>query len=109
MNTVSRFFLSALLLPLSFSISQMANAAPEGDTLPPLGAHAFTKGDMPLPPPSAPLYEASMQTNQPAQALGKLIANVPQTADKNYEVRVMVRELPPKPPLPEKGEKPAKQ
>ena len=109
MNTVFRFCLSALLLPLAFSVSQMATAAPEGDTLPPLGAHPFPKGDMPLPPPIPPLYEASMQTNQPAQALGKLVANVPQTADKNYEVRVMVRELLPKPPLPEKGEKPAKQ
>ncbi|MGL9750743.1 MAG: hypothetical protein ACR5LC_04320 [Symbiopectobacterium sp.] len=35
-----------------------------------------------------------MQTHQPAEALGKLIANAPQAENKNYEVRVMIRELP---------------
>lgn len=45
-------------------------------------------------PPPAPLYEASIQTRNPGEALNKLVANAPKGADKNYEVRVMVRELP---------------
>lgn len=98
MNTSARIVLSTLLL---LGVSTMTQAAPE-ITPPPFGEHPALKGDMPLPPPNPPLYEASMQTNQPAQALGKLIANIPQAADKNYEVRVMVRELPPHPPMPEK-------
>ncbi|QZN94727.1 hypothetical protein [Symbiopectobacterium purcellii] len=48
--------------------------------------------------PAPPLYEASMQTHQPTEALGKLIANAPQAENKNYEVRVMIRELPAPPP-----------
>lgn len=52
-----------------------------------------------LPPPPAPLYEASLQTRHPDEALNKLVANAPKGADKNYEVRVMVRELPPEPPI----------
>ncbi|MFE8115227.1 hypothetical protein [Brenneria goodwinii] len=49
-------------------------------------------------PPPAPLYEASLQTRNPEEALNRLVANTPKgAADKNYEVRVMVRELPPDP------------
>lgn len=103
MNTSARIVLSTLLL---LGVSSMTQAAPEV-TPPSLGEHPALRGDMPPPPPVPPLYEASMQTNQPAQALGKLVANIPQTADKNYEVRVMVRELPPQPPLPQQ-EKAAK-
>lgn len=99
MNTSARIVLSTLLL---LGVSAMTQAAPE-IAPPPLGETPAFKGDMPPPPPIPPLYEASMQTNQPAQALGKLIANIPQAADKNYEVRVMVRELPPQPPMPEKA------
>lgn len=58
----------------------------------------FPHGGPGLPPP-APLYEASLQTHHPDEALNRLIANAPKGADKNYEVRVMVRELPPEPPM----------
>lgn len=61
----------------------------------PNGPSAFALHGRPDMPP--PLYEASLQTRHPDQALSKLIANAPQGADKNYEVRVMIRELPPEP------------
>ncbi|MCG8710662.1 hypothetical protein JHU04_003961 [Brenneria sp. 4F2] len=50
-------------------------------------------------PPPPPLYEATLQTRTPEEALNKLVANAPKGTDKNYEVRVMVRELPPAPPI----------
>ena len=106
MNTSKRIFLSAITLSLLFSVGAMAIPAAESETLPQLSVHPLPRGEMPpMPPFAPPVYEASMQTNQPAHALSKLIANIPQTADKNYEVRVMARELP---PLPSPIEKAAK-
>lgn len=83
----------ALLLALLLGIAWTAQAAPETPRQQPMGAPPFAKGELP-PPPAPPLYEASMQTHQPEEALSKLIANAPQAENKNYEVRVMIRELP---------------
>lgn len=88
----------ALLLALLLGISWIAQAAPDSPRPLPVGAPPFAKGELPPPPPAPPLYEASMQTHQPTEALGKLIANAPQAENKNYEVRVMIRELPAPPP-----------
>lgn len=46
-----------------------------------------------------------MQTHQPTQALGKLIANASQAENKNDEVRVMIRELPAPPAQTSKADK----
>ena len=97
MNTMLQRPFSALLFPLLLGMSLMAHAAPDTPLPPPMGAHPFAKGEIP-PPPNPPLYEASMQTHQPNEALNKLIANAPQAENKNYEVRVMIRELPAPPP-----------
>lgn len=93
MNTMLSRSFSTLLLPLLLGMPLMAQAATDAPLPPPMGAHPFAKGEIP-PPPAPPLYEASMQTHQPAEALGKLIANAPQAENKNYEVKVMIRELP---------------
>lgn len=97
MNMMLQRPFSALLLPLLLGTSLMTHAAPDTSLPPPMGAHPFAKGEIP-PLPAPPLYEASMQTHQPTEALNKLIANAPQTENKNYEVRVMIRELPALPP-----------
>lgn len=94
----------ALLLALLLGISWTAQAAPEIPQPLPMGPPPFAKGELP-PPPAPPLYEASMQTHQPTQALGKLIANAPQAENKNYEVRVMIRELPAPPAQTGKADK----
>ncbi|QTF07426.1 hypothetical protein HC231_05440 [Brenneria izadpanahii] len=62
----------------------------------PMPMAQFPHGGPGFPPP-APLYEASLQTHNPDEALNKLIANAPRGEGKNYEVKVMVRELPPAP------------
>ncbi|MCW2488722.1 hypothetical protein J5069_22740 [Candidatus Symbiopectobacterium sp. NZEC127] len=83
----------ALFFALLLGISWIAQAAPDTPRPQPMDAPPFAKGELP-PPPTPPLYQASMQTHQPAEALNKLIANAPQAENKNYEVRVMIRELP---------------
>ncbi|WP_226571085.1 hypothetical protein [Mangrovibacter yixingensis] len=59
-----------------------------------------------------PVYQSSMQTSDPAEALKKLTGDVPALEKgKRYDVRVEVRELPPLPPVPAPAakEKPAEQ
>ncbi len=94
-----------LLLALLLGISWIAQAAPDTPRPLPIGAPHFAKGELSPPPPVPPLYEASMQTHQPAEALGKLIANAPQAENKNYEVKVMIRELPAPPAEVSKADK----
>lgn len=96
---------SALLLALLLGISWIAQAAPDTPRPLPVSAPPFAKGELPPPPPVPPLYEASMQTHQPTEALGKLIANAPQAENKNYEVRVLIRELPAPPSEVSKADK----
>lgn len=87
----------ALLLVLLLGISWIVQAAPDTPRPLPVGAPPFAKGEL-SPPPVPPLYEASMQTHQPTETLSKLIANATQAENKNYEVRVLIRELPAPPP-----------
>lgn len=54
----------------------------------------------PFQPPMPALYQASLQTNDPVQALNKLMTNVPKVQGKTYEVNVSVREIPPLPQKP---------
>jgi len=53
-----------------------------------------------MPPPLIPLYQASMQTDNPSEGLNKLLSALPQKSGGHYEVRVSVVELPPAPPTP---------
>ncbi|KAA8995482.1 hypothetical protein FJU30_24150 [Affinibrenneria salicis] len=71
--------------------------APREQHLPQLPGGPFAHGPGIFLPPPPPLYEASLQTQQPDEALNKLVANAPKGNGKNYEVKVMVRELPPAP------------
>ncbi|MEC5318984.1 hypothetical protein VSX61_08550 [Brenneria populi subsp. brevivirga] len=97
--------ISALTLALSAAVWAAPDAArPEGagpDSLKlrqPVPMAQFPHAGPGFPPP-IPLYEASIQTRNPSEALNKLVANAPKGADKNYEVRVMVRELPADPAI----------
>ncbi|MCL2896233.1 hypothetical protein [Brenneria tiliae] len=88
---------AALLLALS-GAGVAAWAAPEAVPQQPAPVAHFPHDGPGFPPPPAPLYEASLQTRNPDEALNKLVANAPKGEGKNYEVRVSVRELPSAPP-----------
>lgn len=62
-------------------------------------------GDGPMPP----VYQSSMQTDNPADALKKLTGDVPALEKgKRYDVHIEVRELPPLPAAPAVPPAPAK-
>ena len=99
---------AAGLLALALSASSLsAQAAPTENAhdAPPSvmegkGPRGGFPGSLPpdaMPPPMIPLYQASMQTDNPAEGLNKLLSAMPQKSGGHYEVRVAVVELPPAP------------
>ncbi|MBS0968356.1 hypothetical protein CYR40_10735 [Chimaeribacter arupi] len=94
--------LLALALTAS-SVSATAAPAEKAHDAPPSinegrGPHDGFPGKM--PPPLIPLYQASLQTDNPTEGLNKLLSVMPQKSGGHYEVRVSVVELPPMPPAP---------
>ncbi|PLR38769.1 hypothetical protein CYR55_08485 [Chimaeribacter californicus] len=98
---------AAGLLALALSASSLAAVAAPAEKAPDAppsmmegkGPHGNFPGKMP-PPPMIPLYQASLQTDNPTEGLNKLLSVMPQKSGGHYEVRVSVVELPPAPPAP---------
>ncbi|MEI7062955.1 hypothetical protein [Dickeya chrysanthemi] len=99
MTTLSKICRTAALITGISLISTLsvASAHPEGVEPPMLGKPGILPPPPGFPPPIPALYQASLQSTDPVQAINKLVANVPQGNGKTYEVSISVREIPPMP------------
>lgn len=97
---MKKILATASLLALALSASSLSAFAAPADNAhgnPPTafdgkGPHGGFPGNP--PPPMIPLYQASMQTDNPTEGLNKLLSAMPQKSGGHYEVRLSVVELP---------------